>query len=91
MIQSWKSEVARAIFDGRDPGKGFPANLVSAVRRRLTALNAATAVQDLREPAGNRLHALKGDRAGQWSISVNDQFRITFVWSDAGPQECVDR
>lgn len=44
-------------------------------------------VEDLRTPPSQRLHKLEGDREGQWSISVNDQFRITFVWSSAGPEE----
>lgn len=87
MIQGWKSDVALAIFEGRDPGKRFPADLVRAAQRRLAALNAATAVSDLRENRGNRLHRLEGDRAGEWSISVNDQFRITFAWTDAGPTD----
>ena len=91
MIQSWKSEAARQVFAGQTP-KGFPADLVKPARRRLERLNAATAVEDLRTPPGHRLHRLEGDRAGQWSISVNDQFRICFIWSAAGPEavEFVD-
>ena len=87
MIRSWKSDLAKAIFEGRQPGKGFPADLVAPARRRLAALNAAVFLDDLRTPRGNRLHPLLGDRRDEWSISVNDQFRITFVWGDNGPEE----
>ena len=86
MIQSWKSEAARQVFAGRVP-KGFPPDLVKAARRRLERLNAATRIEDLRTPPGHRLHRLEGDRGGQWSISVNDQFRICFRWGDGGPEQ----
>lgn len=86
MIRSWASSHARAVFQGHTP-KGFPADLAKKVRRLLAQLNAATSVEDMRLPPGKRLHALGGDRAGQWSASVNDQFRITFVWGDAGPED----
>jgi proteic killer suppression protein len=85
-IQSWKSEQARAALEGRDPGKGFPADLIDATRRRLQRLDAALTVEDLRVPPSHRLHRLDGDRTGQWSISVNDQFRITFTWGKRDPR-----
>jgi proteic killer suppression protein len=92
MIQSWKSAQAKAVFEGRDPGKSFPADLISVTHRRLHALDAAASLDDLRSFRGNRLHELGGDRKGQWSISVNDQFRICFKWSDGGAEgvEFVD-
>ena len=86
-IQSWKSEPARAVLEGRPPGKGFPADLIAATRRRLQRLDAATAVEDLRGPPSHRLHRLAGDRAGEWSLSVNDQFRVSFKWGAAGPED----
>lgn len=86
MITSWKSPAAREVFEGRVP-KGFPADLAKATRRRLGYLHAAARLEDLRSPPGNRLHALSGDRGGRHSISVNDQFRICFVWTDEGPAE----
>ena len=86
MIQSWKDRTAEAVFRGRAP-KGFPADLLAATRRRLARLDSATTLEDLRSPPGNRLHALTGDRDGQWSISVNDQFRICFVWGANGPED----
>ena len=59
---------------------------------KLDALDAADQLTDLRIPPGNRLEALKGDRVGQHSIRINDQYRICFVWTEAGPDavEVVD-
>jgi proteic killer suppression protein len=86
VIQSWRTKEAEAVFFGRAP-KGFPAALISVARRKLATLDAAAQVEDLRVPPGNRLEQLKGDRAGQWSIRVNNQFRICFVWGANGPEE----
>jgi proteic killer suppression protein len=86
-IQSWASDEAEIVFKGRSPGKGFPQELVQRLRRRLQQLDAAVALEDMKSPPGNCLHELDGDRKGQWSVSVNDQFRITFKWGDAGPEE----
>lgn len=55
--------------------------------RKLRQVGSAASIEDLRIPPGNRLEALKGDRAGQHSIRINDQWRICFVWTDAGPEE----
>ena len=55
--------------------------------RKLRQVGSAETLDDLRVPPGNRLEALKGDRAGQYSIRINDQWRICFVWTDAGPEE----
>jgi proteic killer suppression protein len=84
MIRSFKNEMTRAAFDG-EALKGFPANLLSVTRRKLNYLDAATSLGDLRSPPGNHLEALKGDRIDQYSIRVNDQFRICFVWTVDGP------
>ena len=78
MIQSFKDERTRAAFEGA-VSKGFPADLLAVTRRKLGYLNAATSLSDLRAPPGNRLEALRGDRQGQHSIRVNDQWRICFV------------
>ena len=86
MIVSWKSPAAREVFEGRVP-KGFPADLGKATRRRLGYLHAAARLEDLRSPPGNQLHALPGDREGQHSISVNDEFRICLLWTVEGPAE----
>lgn len=55
--------------------------------RKLRQVGSAVTLDDLRVPPGNRLEALKGDRAGEHSIRINDQWRICFVWTDAGPEE----
>lgn len=55
--------------------------------RKLCQVGSAEVLDDLRVPPGNRLEALKGDRAGQHSIRINDQWRICFIWTDAGPEE----
>ena len=72
--------------------KGLSTGSVKIARRKLRAIDAAIAVRDLTEPPGNRLEKLKGDRAGQWSIRVNDQWRICFIWTDDGAHnvEIVD-
>lgn len=85
-IRSFKDERLRALLDRRVP-KGFPADLASVARRKLVMLDAAAALDDLRVPPGNRLEALQGDRAGQHSIRVNDQFRLCFHWTDDGPED----
>ena len=66
-------------------GKGFPSDLVKRTRAMLSAMDAAVVLEDLRFPPGNHLEALKGDRAGQLSIRINDQWRICFVWTEQGP------
>jgi proteic killer suppression protein len=55
--------------------------------RKLAMVNRAGTLDDLRVPPGNRLEALKGDRAGQFSVRVNDQYRLCFVWTEEGPQD----
>lgn len=62
-------------------------NIESAAMRKLAILNRAERLDDLRVPPGNRLEALRGDRAGQHSIRINDQFRICFVWTGRGPKD----
>jgi proteic killer suppression protein len=86
MIRSFRDKTTEAVFDGESP-KGFPADLVKVARRKLRHLNAAGDLGDLRSPPGNRLEALAGDRTGQHSIRINDQFRVCFVWSEQGPAE----
>jgi proteic killer suppression protein len=86
MIVSFRDRKTAAVFHGATP-KGFPSDLVSVARRKLRYLNAATELGDLKAPPGNRLEALKADRAGQHSIRVNDQFRICFMWTSKGPRD----
>jgi proteic killer suppression protein len=70
----------------RERGTKF-SNIESVALRKLTMLNAAANLNDLRVPPGNRLEALKGDRAGQHSIRINDQWRVCFVWGESGPKD----
>ena len=86
MIRSFRDRITEAVFDGENP-KGFPSDLVKVARRKLRYLNAAADLGDLRSPPGNRLEALTGDRLGQHSIRINDQFRVCFVWTADGPTE----
>jgi proteic killer suppression protein len=62
-------------------------NIESVAMRKLVMLHAATVLGDLKQPPGNRLEALKGDREGRHSIRVNDQWRVCFKWSDSGPTD----
>ena len=91
MIRSFRDKKTKAVFNGESP-KGFPGNLVKVARRKLRYLNAAGDLGDLSAPPGNRLEALAGDRKGQHSIRINDQFRVCFVWTAEGPAhvEIVD-
>jgi proteic killer suppression protein len=87
MIKSFKDRRAQAIFEGREPGKGFSPDLIRPTRRKLIILAEARRLNDLRSPPSNRLEALKGDRAGQHSMRINDQWRLCFVWTGADAEE----
>lgn len=88
MIGSFKGRVAEAVAAGRVP-KGFPPDLVRPAQRKLAALIVADELRSLASPPGNRLEALHGQRQGQYSIRINDQWRICFRWS-AGRAEDVE-
>jgi proteic killer suppression protein len=81
MIQSFKDKTTAVVAQGKCP-KGFPSDLVNVSVRKLNQLHRATGLDSLREPPGNRLEILMGDRAGQYSIRINDQWRICFEWHD---------
>lgn len=87
MIQSFKGRWVEALHRLEPPGKGFPADLIRVVQRKLAMLDAAVRLENLAIPPGNRLEALAGDRKGQHSIRINDQWRICFRWTDAGPED----
>lgn len=80
MIRSFGDAETADVYYGRDTkaARQLPKPLWSVIRRKLDALHRARTLQDLRHPAGNRLEALKGDRAGTFSVRVNEQYRITF-------------
>lgn len=90
MIQSFADAETREVYL---TGKSRRwSNIARLAARRLQAIDYASAIEDLREPPGNRLEKLKGDRKGQWSIRINDQFRICFRWDgkDAWDVEILD-
>jgi proteic killer suppression protein len=86
-IVSFKSADAEAIFNHRRPGRRFPTDLIRITLRKLEMLNAATTLNELKAPPNNKLEALAGDRRSQHSIRVNDQFRLCFRWTVAGPAD----
>jgi len=79
MIESFASKETEKIFLGQLSQK-LPPDIQRVARRRLIYLDSAEDLQDLHAPPGNRLEKLKGDRAGQYSIRINDQWRICFEW-----------
>ena len=90
MIRSFASKDAQALFEGRRIRRWI--GIESVAMRKLAMLHRAARLDDLRIPPANRLEPLRGDRAGQHSIRVNDQFRICFIWKngDAYDVEIVD-
>jgi proteic killer suppression protein len=86
MIRSVKTDWLERIREGACP-RGFPADLMRSTQRKLAMLDGAVELKDLRTPPGNRLEALRGDRQGQHSIRINDQWRLCFVWSDGGVED----
>ena len=86
MIKSFKNEATLAVYNGDFP-KGMAVGVVKVGRRKLGYLDAATSLEDLRSPPGNKLHALTRDREGQHAIWINDQYRICFRWTPDGPED----
>jgi proteic killer suppression protein len=81
MIMSFGNDAAQSAWERRFR-KGVPNDIVKVANRKLAQLNAAVSLDDLRVPPGNRLESLAGDRAGQHSMRINDQWRLCFVWRD---------
>jgi toxin HigB-1 len=86
MIRSFVDLETATIWAGRSSRK-LPADTQAAALRKLRMLNQARVVSDLRVPPGNRLEALKGDRAGQHSVRIDDRWRICFVWTEGGASD----
>jgi toxin HigB-1 len=90
VIQSFRCKDTAKLFAGRSVAQFT--NIRGAAERKLGMLHAATVLEDMRAPPGNRLERLAGDRAGQHSIRINDQWRVCFCWGESGPEsvEIVD-
>jgi len=95
MIKSFVGAGTEDIFNGRntkDARKTCPRDLWRIAARKLEQLDSVTLLEELRIPPGNRLEALSRDRKGQFSIRINDQYRICFGWTEDGPNavEVID-
>jgi proteic killer suppression protein len=86
VIQSFADAETEKIFRGF-VSRRMPQNLQGVMHRKLVMIHAATRLEDLRVPPGNRLEVLKGDRKGQHSIRVNQQWRVCFRWTESGPAD----
>ena len=89
-IRSFRCTDTQSLYDGKKPRRFR--NIEAVAQRKLQMLDDAEELRDLASPPGNRLEALSGNRVGQHSIRVNDQWRMCFVWTAAGPEniEIVD-
>lgn len=90
VIKTYRNAETRDLFDGKRVKRWI--NIETVAMRKLAMLNQAATLDDLRIPPANRLEVLKGDRKGQYSIRINDQFRVCFSWKggDAFDVEIVD-
>ena len=89
MIVSFADAGTEEVFNGRDSKaarRTCPRQVWAVARRKLDQLDAATRLDTLGVPPGNRLEALKGERAGQYSIRINDKYRVCFGWTEAGAE-----
>jgi proteic killer suppression protein len=90
VIVSFKDQGAEDIFNGENTKAArhaCPQSLWKVAARKLDQLDSVTALDELQVPPGNRLEALSGDRRGQHSIRINDQYRLCFVWLENGPDQ----
>ncbi len=90
MIQSFKNIGSEDIYNGRNTPEArrfLPRSLWNVAARKLDQIDVSVSLNDLRVPPGNRLESLKTDRAGQYSIRINEQYRICFKWSESGAEE----
>jgi proteic killer suppression protein len=90
VIQSFRDRSSEDLFNGRNTKgarKACPESLWKILTRKLDALDSAERLEDLRIPPGNRLEQLSGERSGQYSIRINDRYRICFLWRDSEPTD----
>jgi len=90
MILSFRDQGTEDLFKGvssKAARKRLPSQLWKVGGRKLDALDQAESLEDLRVPPGNRLESLSGDRAGEYSIRINDQYRICFIWTAGGVEQ----
>lgn len=90
MIQSFENAGTEDIFDGKNTNvarRTCPRSLWRVATRKLDQLDSVDSLNELSVPPGNHLEALTGDRRGQHSIRINDQYRICFIWTNIGPDE----
>lgn len=90
MIVSFKDKATEDIFNGKSSRiarKTCPQTIWKVVARKLDQLDSVESLEELKVPPGNRLESLSGNRKGQHSIRINDQFRICFQWGESGPNE----
>jgi toxin HigB-1 len=90
MIQSFKDQGTEDVFNGvnsRSARKTCPEILWRVAARKLDQIDSVAQLQELRIPPGNQLEALSGNREGQYSIRINDQYRICFIWTEHGPDQ----
>ncbi|HNS39196.1 MAG: type II toxin-antitoxin system RelE/ParE family toxin [Anaerolineae bacterium] len=90
MIRSFLNEAAEDIFNGINSAaarRACPKQLWRVAARKLDQLDSVESLEELRFPPGNRLETLKGDRQGQYSIRLNERYRICFIWRDNGPYD----
>ena len=89
-IASFRGGGTEDVFDGQNTYRArrtCPAQLWGSARRKLDLLDSAAALSDLAALPGNRLEPLRGERSGQFSIRINQQYRICFVWTESGPDD----
>lgn len=90
MIRSFKNQGAEDIFDGKnskDARKTCPRDVLRVAIRKLEQIDSASILDDLKVPPGNKLEQLFGDRAGQYSIRINDRYRVCFVWHNGNAEQ----
>ena len=88
MIKSFKNQASEDVFNGKATKAALrlcPKNIWKIAFRKLDQLDSVLSLEELRVPPGNRLEPLSGDRKGQHSIRINDQYRICFLWAETGP------